>query len=223
MLSFVIGGISGAKSEPEVIEMPRVNYFSNFPVVPKRISQSSLIGMTYGNEIVACGISISQESECFTLQMNDGLGDTDWIPAPFSMRVKRSYAAISRFSNESWIVSGGEKSDPGDTNIDKLRTSEIFNDSRFSDGPRLPIKISMHCMFKLNKSHVVSTGGRDSSSRMLHRVDLLNMNWDWDRLPRMHTGRYGHACGHYRREEIIVAGGLNVHGSELYSIKFSEW
>ena len=223
-LAFVVGGSGKEKPKPEIIELPKSNDFPNLPYLPKRISASYIIGLTDAHHIIICGIPIDSMTVCFYHFMNNG-SQTVWKQTNFTMLSKRTYAAsvrISNGANESWIITGGEKHALNGS-FEKLDTTEIFSQSKFSSGPLMPRAVSMHCIFRLNMTHIVNTGGRGSSSRNLHNVDFLTSDFIWGKLTDMNFGRYGHACGHYGIKYIIVAGGLNVKDAEIFSIKFSEW
>ena len=221
----MVGGSNSQKSKPEIIELPKTNLFSNLPYLPKRISGSNIIGMTDKSHIIICAITIDSMTACFENFMNDG-SRAIWKQTNFTMLSKRSYAASVKFSNgvnESWIITGGEKHDSDGGSVEKLETTELFSQSNFLPGPPMPQAVSMHCMFRLNITHIVNTGGRGTFSRALSNVDVLSLDFIWGKLTDMKIGRYGHACGHYGMKEIIVAGGLNIKDTEIFSIKFSEW
>ena len=193
--------------------------------LPKQLSDNTIIGMTDNSQIIICDITTDSMIGCFSLFMNDGMHSI-WNQENFNMLIKRSYAASVKFQNGTnvlWLITGGENHDLVSKSIDKLDTTEIFYNSSFSSGPILPQAVSMHCIVKLNRTHMVSTGGRGTSSKALNNVDVLSLDFVWGKLPNMNTARYGHACGHYGMKEIIVAGGLNMIKTEIFSIKFSEW
>ena len=48
---------------------------------------------------------------------------------------------------------------PGGSNGFHLKTSEIFKDGAFHDGPKLLQAVGGHCMIQLNKTHSILTGG----------------------------------------------------------------
>ena len=221
----MVGGSTREKPKPEIIELPKSNLFPNLPYLPKRISGSNIIGLTDNHHIIICAITIDSMTACFDHLMNDG-SQSVWKQTNFTMISKRSYAASVKFINgttESWIISGGEKHDSDGGAIEKLDTTEIFSQSNFMLGPLMPQAVSMHCMFKLNMTHMVSTGGRGTSSRALNNINILSLDSIWQKLKDMNIGRYGHACGHYGMKDIIVSGGLNLKDTEIFSIKFSEW
>ena len=225
-LSFVVGGSNRQKPKPEIVELPKANFFPNLPYLPKRISGSNIIGLTDDHLIIICGITIDSMTECFYHFMNNRSSQSVLKQTNFTMLSKRAYAASEKLingANGSWIITGGEQHDTNGGSIDKLDTTEIFSQSKFLPGPLMPQAVSMHCLCKLNMTHIVNTGGRGTSSRALDDVDVLSSDLIWGKLPDMNIGRYGHACGHYGNTEIIVAGGLNIKGIEIFLIKFSEW
>ena len=224
-ISFVVGGSAATKSKAEILEIPQSNIFPNLPYLPKSISASNIIGMADSGHIVVCAISVDSIMECYSLFMNDGSFGF-WRKANFTMHAVRSYAATVKIqdnTNHSWLVAGGEKHDSKGGVVERLDTTEIFSDSIFTPGPILPQPVSMHCMFKLDKTRLVSTGGRGLTSRGLHNVDVLTLNFEWHTLANMAIARYGHVCGHYGKDQVIVAGGLNIEETEVFSIKFREW
>ena len=89
----------------------------------------------------------------------------------------------------------------------------------------------MHCMVQLDSIHVVSTGGRGTSSNSLASAEILNLAlaMTWSRLADMKMSRFGHACGLYGGDsatirEIVVVGGMNVEEAEVLSAdSFAEW
>lgn len=206
--------------------MPKINYYPNLPLLPKRIFGTNMIGLTYDDYIVICGITVDPMMECFNLFMNDGFKPV-WKQASFTMLTKRFYAASVEFNKQinesSWLITGGEKHDSVGGTVKKLDSTELFQNSSFVSGPVLPHAVSMHCILKLNYTHAIMTGGRGTSSRALKNIHLFSMDFVWGKLANMLVGRYGHACGHYEMAEIIVAGGLNIKETEIYSFKFSEW
>ena len=227
-LSIVVGGSTRSinrKSKIEIIEMPKANVFPNLPHLPKRISDRNIIGITDDSKIKICAVTIDSMIPCYDIFLNNG-SHSKWNQAIFTMLVERTYAASVEFQNDtivSWLITGGEKHDSDGVSFKKLDTTEIFSHSNFMPGPLLPQAVSMHCIFKLNKTHIINTGGRGIHSRALHDVEVLKMNNGWGKLANMKFARYGHACGHYGMEEIIVAGGLTIKESEKFSIKFLKW
>ena len=216
------GGSSSIKPKPEIVELPKSNLFPNIPYLPT-ISASNVIGLTDNHHIIICVIPIDSIA-CFDYFMNDG-PEVVLKKTNFTMLSKRSYAASVKFingDNESWIITGGEKHGLNGS-VEKLDTTEIFSQSNLMPGPLLPQAASMHCIFKLNVTHIVNSGGRGTSSRALATVDVLSLDFIWGKITDMTIGRYGHVCGHYGTKEIIVAGGLNIKDTEIFQIKFSEW
>ena len=221
----MVGGTITTKSKPEIIEIPKSNSFPNLPHLPIRHSGSNTIGLTDNGQIIICAITTKTMMGCFALFMNDGPSFV-WNQANFNMITKRSYAASAKMDNKeknSWLITGGEKHDSDGGSVITLDSTEIFSNSTFSPGPKMLLAVSMHCMLKLNNTHILKTGGKDNSSKALNDVNFLDLDLIWEKLPNMNIGRYGHACGHYTKKEIVVAGGLNIISTEIYSIKFSEW
>lgn len=221
----MVGGSAISKSKPEIIELPKSNSFPNLPYLPKRISGSNIIGMADNRHIIICAINLESMMDCFNLLIKNNFMSI-WNQANFTLLTKRAYAASVKFGNagnHSWLITGGEKYDSVGETVEKLDTTEIFSNSHFIPGPIMPQVVSMHCMLKLNGTHIVSTGGRGISSKALYSVDVLSLSFIWGKLANMIVARYGHACGHYKMEELIVAGGLNIKETEIFRIKFSEW
>lgn len=80
----------------------------------------------------------------------------------------------------------------------------------------------MHCMVRLNDSHIISTGGREELSRISSSADLLS-NSNWSPLPDLIEARHGHICGRYGKENVVVAGGLTQQNTEIFSLILMKW
>lgn len=52
------------------------------------------------------------------------------------------------------VFSGGYVSEGNAT-----KTTEIFENGRFRDGPDLPLGLADHCMIRVNVTHSILTGG----------------------------------------------------------------
>ena len=220
-MSLIVGGDSelGTGSKTEAIEIPNVNIWSNLPDFPNE-TLTGILGMRNENSIVICN-SASQQMECHSLDDRD-LSTADWIKMNFTLEKDRLHAAtVPLFVDNEWLITGGAKDTSEGISI--LDSSEIFKNKSFTPGPQLPEAVSMHCMIPLNYTHIISTGGRGAGSKPLYSVNAMTREMLWKQLPNLVVARYGHSCGHYKGEDIIVAGGLNIQSSEIYSMIYQQW
>ena len=171
------------------------------------------------NDIFLCGFS-DQEKGCFKYQILEN----NWAMEEFSLLENRSHASSVNYNN-SWIITGGQEYTGGAPVL--LDSSEILQNNEFIHGPTLPIPLSGHCSFKLDKGHIFIAGGYGDQSHLKDSFILSIKDLFWEYLPMMKYGRFGHACGKvmtlFNEIEIFVVGGLHQNRIEKYAIIHSKW
>ena len=184
-------------------------------------SSDNLFGLRGRDEIIVCSYEERDGMGChgFSLLGKSSLG---WTRRDYKMIQERSHAAttlIGATENNVWLVSGGRRG------AVTLNTSELFSIDTFFDGPSMPEAVSMHCMVRVDSERIFSIGGKSGSENAMNSMYMLGTDFVWNEMPNMTVGRYGHSCGHYNEEDIIVVGGLaeNSRKTERFSIIFSRW
>ena len=90
---------------------------------------------------------------------------------------------------------------------------------------RPSVAASESCLIALNNTHIMTTGGRPMTT------EVWILNWDsesWTQMNSLKHDRQAHACGMYRKKEIVVVGGWdqvkNIDGSttEIFGLN-NEW
>ena len=142
--------------------------------------------------------------------------------------ISRKYAAAVDIGKRGWLITGGYDLDRG-----TLATSAILKDGVSESGPRLPRKVSGHCMTGVNATHVFMAGGMDTRSGAHANAYLLNVDtMKWTSLPDMRVKRWDLGCARISEDEIIVVGGYEGTGysyrdemerSEVFSLTSMAW
>ena len=129
------------------------------------------------------------------------------------MYVPRSYAAGVHMPGYGWLVSGGENPKDG-----LLDTSELQDKAtnEFEISVVLPVKVSRHCVVKMNATQIMLIGGTTEAEEASHQTYV--MNWEgnrrWTPAANLHTGRHSHVCFLYDHR-ILVAGGKVLGGNSF--------
>ena len=100
---------------------------------------------------------------------------------------------------------------------------EWYDGKKWQDGARMPISLYLHCMVKLNETHVLAIGGYSGYAvDMTYYYDAyLNQ---WSPGPALNAGRYYHSCAVLKWNDsssglverfVVVAGGS---GPDYYSV-----
>lgn len=111
--------------------------------------------------------------------------------------------------NKIWVTGGGDyytyKSNGGqhgdilDVSERDLhqKTSIIYENGEWTDGPDLPEGLEGHCMAKLDEATVILSGGENTSFDKKANVYLFDIaTGTWTEIDRMPGGsRYDHSCG----------------------------
>ena len=219
----VVGGTSPNEQgiTPQNIEMPKGN-FEHIPVAAVPVQQSTgIFGMKILDRIVVCGI-LEEEMRCFSLNYKK-LYNEHWVDAvvPYKRSFVATASMIGNESNSEWMITGGvEYTFAGQK---ALALTEIYSPSNVSIGPSLPEAISKHCMVRLSSDRIVSIGGMGEDSKRESSAHQMNSSLVWEPMPNMTHARHGHACGQYDGLYIVVAGGLNIRGSEIFTLIYNEW
>ena len=93
--------------------------------------------------------------------------------------------------NEMWVVGG----------YPSYKTTEIFDrkTKKFRKGPDAPVDMYLHCMTKLNATHVFIGGGRSINQGNYYDtsflVDITEEPFVFHMLPKMDKSRDGAGCG----------------------------
>ena len=200
-----------------------VAMFDKYPACPKPpnypIQTSAMVGMYVEGEPVVCSISnTSGNRPCYGLDMQAAT----WSIKPYALMEDRTLAASTPFGNGSWIITGGLEYVNGAPHI--LDTSEILwhGRSEFELGPQLPEPLSGHCTVAIGERTILTAGGRSRSIHLRTARILNTESNEWTRVLDMRHGRHGHSCGRIlassdNNVEVVVAGGLRVYSSEIYS------
>ena len=187
-------------------------------------TSDNLISLRGQGKVIVCSYESSSAMEChgFALR-NFSLG---WTRENYTMLQERSHAATALFGatgNNIWLVSGGMVISR--RKMHTLNSSEMFSINTFFEGPSMPEAVSMHCMVRVDSERIFSIGGKSGSENAVNSMYMLGSDYTWIGMPSMELGKYGHSCGHYNEEDIIVVGGLaeNARKTERFSIIFSRW
>ena len=114
----------------------------------------------------------------------------------------------------------------------------IFVNGTVTDGPELPMDVSLHCVTYMDSSKAILVGGfqagsqgGDSASDRTFVYDFIFRNWTSG--PDLNVGRNDHGCATFYSEfhqSLVVAtvGGFNdglLNSTELYKIESEkpEW
>ena len=183
---------------------------------------SGMVGFTESSTFIVCGPN-SAGTQCKFIELTHT--NSIWKVANFSMLEDRSYATILALdTTQFWITGGKTSSDDPDKNSAILKTTEIFKNGHFTFGQDLPHPTFSHCMAKINSTHIVTTGGKNTAINVLNKIHIINLNsnTNWTELPNMYSIRFGHSCG-VAKNRLIVAGGLNMDTTEIFSFDRMEW
>ena len=195
------------------------------PKIKLRLNAKSLTlrlgcsGTLFCNEPIVCG-GYYRNSTVFEdlLVFEDCLvfGENN---LQLKMLQKRASAALVILrQNKLWIVGGWNGS--GD-----LDTTEFLTLNNVSEeGPKLPFKISSHCMFNYNENSILIIGGMQNGSRSKKTWILDPTNeFNIKEGPTLNVERHQHSCAKFQingKPFILVIGGRDGCDSILDSVEF---
>ena len=169
------------------------------PNFPRKVSWAVGFWTTQGPTV--CGGFAEWEKcskKCFLYKHHQ------WNPWT-NMRVARSSASAIQINSNQALIIGGR-----DENGNSLKTTELISSSGSEEMTDFPVKIWVHCSFKINATHGIVTGGYQDGSRSAKTwyVDLTTTRVTPG--PTMKTGRSNHGCSvfqHGTKSYGIISGG----------------
>ncbi len=168
------------------------------------------------------------QKSCRTLDKGKWIGSGRLI-------VARVFASGVRLPDRGWWVTGGED-DHGDLlDSSEIVVSESTTELEVEPGPLLPVKISQHCLVRIDNTKVMLIGGRTENEPF--SAEAFYFNWQksktsrrrtWSTRMSMRRGRRGHTC-FVIDDTVFVAGGDVTDDSrgsdsvEVFDLQNLEW
>jgi len=163
---------------------------------------------TMDNHILCGGTRRSTTTSCLRY------GAGEWTKYRNDLKFERYHHVSWRRQDGTIMLIGGGGS---------KNTSEVVSSSGHQKGFNVQHEVFESCAIKLD-DYLIITGGGYPTVATVSKYD--KNGWIMD-LPKLNTGRYLHACGHYYSETnelmYLVTGGVSLTSTEIMSSSGSSW
>ena len=167
--------------------------------------------VTYNNgEVLACGGDDLEDADrCWSFNVSA------WSALPNSKQKHSRYDSPNVFVNDGWWITGRDVSVSSSSSA-----SEVYTGSNWKPGPALPgDKYPWNsCVVNLNTTHTFLIGGGSPTPTN----DAWLYDWSsqaWTRTGSLIQGRRGHGCVTLDAERMLVAGGWEYVGNNIYTVE----
>jgi len=211
-LVFVIGGYQEPTDDyldsVEAFEMTDSELRCD-EVKPYPIAAYGILSAFLDNRIIACGGKAPNTADNHCYEYDNILND--WFELP-PLPASGYDASSSSVIDGKWLISGGVSSSV-------TRSTFIYENGEFTDGPPLPVSMFGHCQVTINDTHVFFCGGRTVYTFIM---DLeKEESYIFDNPP---NGMYVPACGLVNSptfgKEIIMA---DYNYGYIFSLETETW
>ena len=219
-----------------------MEYFNPYEEVnkcSKRPNYPEDVHFNTGYETLFCGGILGSHyyssNKCFGLEHVPGYG-YQWLQRS-DLVYGRRYATSIYLSNTSFIVLGGRTENPDHSKTEKsseIMMNPMSPDEHFVLSDNLPEEMSLHCMARINNTHLFIAG--DSSDGTAYIVNTDKEHYVFTELPRMNYYHSSAACGTTtnpgssedgKEDQLFIVAGGNPPGgnirTEIFSTKTNAW
>jgi len=194
-------------TKTEIFDLTNPNYKCDLPYGNEAMS-GGFGGLTKDGILICGGWDYSadkQSHECYHFVENQG-----FVRSTTSMALARDYAKGIVINGSLWVTGGTI-----DSVWNSTSSSEILTANKHSPSIDLPKEMFSHCVFKINATHAMITGGLQAMALKKRFNSTFYVNLITNEInqgPDMTVPRAFHGCSafvHQGRKIAMVAGGSN--------------